>query len=372
MDEITNICINNNSIEDGIIDEIRLRSLSQNIKHNNMYLDIKCLTPNVPVVMKELLELIERLGLSIQTDSAFYENRKKPFCRAFVGFDKNKCIFISTSVYVSPQVNKQTNIGVNVFGDASLHAICEEIRNKYNIFKVKDENALVYLLTQEQNGFALRPAGHAGHPIDKENYSPTVQKAYDLICKEFSKDVPRARLAILQGPPGTGKSHMIRSFLNSIQDCIFVLLPPSYLHYLENPSCVHNILDVCNNLKKPIIFILEDADACLMPRGMDTQNSISSLLNMTDGILGTLLNARIIATSNVAVADMDPAVMRPGRLLIRETIGKLSAEQSQRVLDRLNIDNTITIESEHSLAEIYAMAINAEHNNEPKKVRFGF
>jgi hypothetical protein len=48
----------------------------------------------------------------------------------------------------------------------------------------------------------------------------------------------------------------------------------------------------------PILFIIEDADDCLVPRGSGNVSTISSLLNYTDGIFGSMLDLRIIATTN--------------------------------------------------------------------------
>lgn len=63
--------------------------------------------------------------------------------------------------------------------------------------------------------------------------------------------------------------------------------------------------------------------------------SIATLLNLGDGILGSLLDLRIVVTTNAAKATLDEAMLRKGRLCRRIHVGPLDRERADAVYDRL-------------------------------------
>ena len=63
------------------------------------------------------------------------------------------------------------------------------------------------------------------------------------------------------------------------------------------------------------VIILEDADRLLWRRGGDNREAVSSLLNIADGLLGRMLRIHVVCSVNSAMEDIDPAILRPGRLL---------------------------------------------------------
>jgi ATP-dependent 26S proteasome regulatory subunit len=73
-------------------------------------------------------------------------------------------------------------------------------------------------------------------------------------------------------------------------------------------------------------------------------------LNLTDGIIGDLLNVKIIATLNT-VDKIDSALLRKGRLICRADFKKLTIEQGKNMAKSLN--NNIEIKEELQLCEIY-------------------
>ncbi len=85
------------------------------------------------------------------------------------------------------------------------------------------------------------------------------------------------------------------------------------------------------NNKEPTVLVIEDADHCLSPRDKDNLNAISALLNLSDGIIGSLLDLRVVATTNVKDEEIDPALFRKGRLSAHVNIKNLSEEQARKV-----------------------------------------
>ncbi len=110
------------------------------------------------------------------------------------------------------------------------------------------------------------------------------------------------------------------------------------------------------------IIIIEDAESVLCNRNKHAKSVVSNLLNITDGILGNILNICIICTFNVDISAIEPAFLRPGRLLAKYCFGKLSVERTKNLLsilglpfetdkelllsDIYNFENTIYLEQE--------------------------
>src|SRR5690606_35881131 len=112
---------------------------------------------------------------------------------------------------------------------------------------------------------------------------------------------------------------------------------------LPNTDCFSTIEDFDRALaegppeikkKNKIVLILEDADDVLAPREQTNMAGIHSILNLTDGILGKILNVRIIATTNALAKSLDRAIIRPGRLCVHSEVGPLSQDHAQRIFER--------------------------------------
>jgi len=158
-----------------------------------------------------------------------------------------------------------------------------------------------------------------------------------------------------------------------VNNAHFVIIPSNMIQSIIDPSLVNVLLDVTSDHIVPKVLIIEDADECLTTRGADNISAISALLNLSDGILGHLLNLRIVVTTNRSVKDIDKAVMRPGRLCKRIEIGHLNNEQALKVYKRLTgkDDNPFGSKSNWTLAETYSAAKEGgTTTDQPKK--FGF
>lgn len=97
---------------------------------------------------------------------------------------------------------------------------------------------------------------------------------------------------------------------------------------------------------------MEDAEAVLMPRKIDTGFSVSALLNLTDGLLGEGLNLQFICTVNCEIAELDTAIVRPGRLRTARDFRLLTHSEAIELAEHCGLP--IPRERrEYSLAEIY-------------------
>jgi ATP-dependent 26S proteasome regulatory subunit len=220
----------------------------------------------------------------------------------------------------------------------------------------------VHALLETMSGVQIQRIGCVRATLIRENYAPDVLKGYDQVVSDLMTDAPRGRFSIFDGPPGTGKTFLLRTIFSAAPRCHFVLVPPSLVGKLGDPGMLVTLLQARNN-QHPLVLVLEDADSVIAVRERDSMAALQTALNLGDGVLGDLINIRIIATTNSPLENLDPAIMRPGRLSARVKVERLSTLQGDEVLARLLRDAKIEIEGGPSkfveaptLAEVYGAA----------------
>jgi hypothetical protein len=146
----------------------------------------------------------------------------------------------------------------------------------------------VYALAEGPSGIEIMEVGLAGSVLERENYMPDVLEGYDQLVADLQEEEPIGRLSILYGEPGGGKTYMIRGLLDEVPNAIFVLIPSHLVQDLAGPQLVPMLIRARSlaNTDSPIVLVIEDADKALVPREEGSLAAISSLLNVSDGILG--------------------------------------------------------------------------------------
>ena len=121
-------------------------------------------------------------------------------------------------------------------------------------------------------------------------------------------------------------------------------------------------------------MILEDAERLLMERAADNRDALSNLLNLADGFLGDALQLHIIATVNCPLDRIDPALLRPGRLLAAYAFERLTAAQAKTLATAEGLTTPVATNdhSTFSLADLYATPPIASAASSNKSRRVGF
>jgi len=191
------------------------------------------------------------------------------------------------------------------------------------------------------------------------------------IKKNYNDDLPwdemmrfieskKEGLVILYGPAGTGKTTLIKYLIQENPGKDFILINSKDL---ENPDCdcyLEYFLEDDNR-----VFILEDCEKLLLTRNQGGgSNQLITILNMTDGLLGSTLKTKFICTFNTDIKNIDTALLRKGRMKVKYYVGPLCVEKTRELM------NDKTIQKEMTLAEIYNTEKN-DFSKEPKK-RIGF
>jgi SpoVK/Ycf46/Vps4 family AAA+-type ATPase len=229
------------------------------------------------------------------------------------------------------------------------------------------KEGFVYALAKgAMGGYHLSRIGAAGTPIERGNYTEQVLASYDHVVTDLQGDSPCGRLVIMAGVPGGGKTFLARSLLSEVPKAAFVVVPPHLVRELGSPELLPALASARHDgLSGPICLIVEDADQVLVNRQAGDMSAISSLLNLGDGILGNVLDVRILATTNASKIDMDPATRRKGRLCSYVEVNQLKPDHAEQIVRRLT-GKSITPNKDVTLAEVYGKARDLGWKPPPK------
>jgi hypothetical protein len=231
-----------------------------------------------------------------------------------------------------------------------------------------------YLLTAGPDGLSTEPVGIGrSYAMSKS----TLELHYGADAVEFDRQLIKALrtqnsgATILRGPGGTGKTSFVRHLMSKL--CTthkFYFMPMNAMRFLSEPDVVRFWLRESRNGegKMKRVVVLEDAEDVLMLRDADNRKQASILLNVADGLLSDFLKMHVLCTVNAPIEKLDPAVVRPGRLLAYREFKRLSAEQAMRIAAAKGI--TLPEQADYSLAEIYRQPAMGKAQEPTRQVGF--
>ncbi|XP_076175061.1 mitochondrial chaperone BCS1 isoform X2 [Ptiloglossa arizonensis] len=188
-----------------------------------------------------------------------------------------------------------------------------------------------------------------GHPKKKRPVESVVLEtgvAERIIndCDEFIKNsswygdrgIPYRRGYLLYGPPGCGKSSFITALAGELDRGICVL------NLSERGLTDDRLNHLLAVAPQQTIILLEDIDAAFVNRedsravkaAYDGLNRVtfSGLLNCLDGVASA--EARIMFMTTNYLERLDPALVRPGRVDVKEYIGWCTIKQVEQMFLR--------------------------------------
>jgi ATP-dependent 26S proteasome regulatory subunit len=127
-----------------------------------------------------------------------------------------------------------------------------------------------------------------------------------------------------------------------------IFVPPFLTESITSPEFVPFLAQNSDS-----ILVIEDAERVVSDRGSGQGSSIgvSNILNMTDGILGDVMNIQIIASFNMHRNKIDSALLRKGRLIAEHKFSKLTDKETNKLLKHIGKDHEVT--DGMTLADIY-------------------
>lgn len=286
----------------------------------------------------------------------------------FKSHKEEKTIYISkrykTIFYLSNERNDIEYTHIYLYHYEDSHLISEF--NKLKTFEPDNsDKSYVSILCRSNGSFYTK--SYKFNPINL-NLSMNYNDDFINVNKKTLESLrdKKSGLYLLHGLPGTGKSSYIKYLMKELHDKRLYIITSDKINYFKDDD----FIDYINKIGKDSIFIIEDAEELLRKREENRYfDVVSTLLNLSDGIIGSLLNIKIICTFNGREENIDEALLRKGRLSLKYKFELLSSEKSQALSNFLGFKSKI--DKPMSLADIYNQDVETGYVKEERK-RVGF
>ena len=219
----------------------------------------------------------------------------------------------------------------------SDHALLAEMKRKLIGIKRKprQQPLEMNLIVMKKNGLELQRMEVKKSRLDVSLfYNDDFTQTDEIIRKRLNTNGDKG-IVLLHGIPGTGKTTYLRWLVGRIKKRV-MFVPPDVAARISNPELVQLLVDNPNS-----VLVIEDAEHIIMQRHAGGDSAVSTLLNISDGLLSDFLNVQVICTFNSAISAVDEALLRKGRLIARYEFGRLTVEKAQRLSRHLGFETVI-------------------------------
>jgi len=211
----------------------------------------------------------------------------------------------------------------------------------------------INIITQSNNEFYLKAiplVNNKNQNFSYENYNEGFEEISQKVLATLqSDDASTNGLVLFHGDPGTGKTSYLKHMLHTISKKKLIYLPPDLIEHLSSPNFVTFLMSQATNS----ILLIEDAENVLKHREVGGSQAVSNILNISDGILGDVLRLKIVCTFNSPLDQIDPALLRPGRLITEYRFESLTKDRPTKLMHKLHGENVQFEKKAMTLAEIF-------------------
>ena len=281
---------------------------------------------------------------------------------------------VATIIKFNPFTDtRKASIEEDEYNEAGITLYSNYSRSGYDIIKAelfkllkkkpKRENN-ISLIVQTRHGYDTQTFDLPKQQLDLDyNYGSSFIPIHDKILKTLNQKKGKG-LVLLHGEPGTGKTHYLKYLASKIKDKKVMFVPPYLVDFITSPEMTPFLIENSDS-----ILFIEDAERVITDRDANGANGVSNILNLTDGILGDILNIQIVATFNMDRKKIDTALLRKGRLIAEHKFDKLSTDDANKLIKHLKMEHIVT--EDMTLTEIYNLQ-EVEYKSEEPKRKIGF
>lgn len=199
----------------------------------------------------------------------------------------------------------------------------------------------------------------------QQNYSAPVVERFGKLLVDGPENI-NGKVGVLTGPPGTGKTHLLRCLAREWREHTkFTYVTDPHRLFAESGYLLDLLLGNFDSTQWNAL-IIEDAEKYIAARGETRQSNalqedtLTTLLNLGDGMLGQGFKIKILFTTNAEDGSIDPAVVRRGRCFLNLDIPLLSGTEAFHWLkDHEMGPDPDQVNHPMVLADLYA-ALNAD------------
>jgi hypothetical protein len=173
-------------------------------------------------------------------------------------------------------------------------------------------------------------------------------------ANEFLQNVSEPGISIFRGEPGTGKTSFIRHAMCALAKTHrFYFVPVDNFGLLSSGSLTEFWKSEQRNFSTASkVLVLEDSETLLSERGLEKVSPVAALLNLTDGLMTQFIRLHLVCTLNCKSEDVDPALLRPGRLRFFRNFERIPRDRANRLAEHYGF--TLPDRADFTLAEIFA------------------
>lgn len=279
----------------------------------------------------------------IPIEDFFYLRKYASWIRISFGRDKLENANNLKSVYLKHYVFK------GIFASRSIRRLIKEINENYGNIK-KDPRFYI-----SKGDWFSYMQNITGKPLSqvvinkklKDEILDDISNWKDSRDEYIRRGIPHKRGHCYFGPPGTGKTTLSRAIAIEYEMDVYNI-------NLNNIDGDNDMISMFSEINPGSILLFEDIDAFFHGRDVINKKSkitFSGLLNALDGAI-SLNNVLVIFTTN-HIEQLDPALLRPGRIDVIKEIGFATNSEINEYLTMFyNTDIKIDFDMETSMCNV--------------------